>query len=400
MMRSDALVRVLYLQSHAEIGGSDVSLLKMVENLDRSRFRPVVVLPSPGPLSEEFERRGAKVIVSREMLKLTTRKGRLYHLRFLANYPSAVWRIRRLIGGERIDLVHTNTLHNLYGYLAARLAGRPHVWHVREIVVQSAAFRRLEVFLARHFADRIIAVSAAAAEMFRGEGGEHPPHLRVMWNGVDLSRFHPGNSGLRIRSELGVPPGAPLVGLVGRLDHCKGVDVFLRAAAMCRDEFPGARFVVCGGEVEGQEEVARGAARLAGELGLGDAVSFTGWRYGPGDMPEVYAALDVLVSASIWPESFGLVLVEAMATGRPVVATDHGGPREVCAGGETALLVPPRDPRAMADAMLELLRDPPRAAAMGRAGRLRAEQLFDQRRHARELQLLYEEVLNSHARRA
>jgi len=372
--------------------------LRIVENLDPSRFRAVVVLPSRGPLTKAFEERGAKVVVMGSMLKLTTRKGRLYHLRFLANYPATVARLVRLIRREQIDLVHTNTLHNLYGYMAARLARRPHVWHVREIVFQSAAVRRLEVFLARRFADRVVAVSRAAAEMFRNKnGGEYPPHLRVMWDAVDLTRFNPRNGGGRIRSEQGVASDAPLVGLVGRLDHCKGVEVFLRAAAMCRGEFPEARYLVCGGEVEGQEEVAREARRLAAELGLTDVVSFTGWRYGPEDMPEVHAALSVLVSASTRPESFGLVLAEAMATGKPVVAANHGGPREVCVEGETALMVAPRDARATADAILALLGDPARARALGAAGRRRAERHFDERRRARELQALYEEVLGARA---
>ena len=397
-MSSDASVSVLYLQSNSEIGGSDVCLLRMLENLDLDRFRPVVVLPSRGPLTKALEERGAKVVVMRGMLKLTTRKGRLYHLRYLANYPAAVARLVLLIRRERIALVHTNTLHNLYGWLSARLARLPHVWHVREIVFQSATVRRLEVFLARRFADRVVAVSRASAEMFRREGENYPPHLKVIWDAVSLKQFHPDNSGRRIRSELGLDADAPLVGMVCRLDECKGVDVFLRAAAMCREEFPRARFLICGGEVEGQEEVARAAVRRAGELGLTDVVSFTGWRYGPEDMPEVHAALDVLVSASTSPESFGLVLIEAMATGRAVVATNHGGPREVCVDDETALLVAPRDPRRMADAILKLLRDPARAAAMGRAGRSRAERHFDERRQARKLELLYEEVLDSRAR--
>lgn len=397
-MRGDDLVRVLYLQSNSEIGGSDISLLRIVDNLDLSRFRPVVVLPSRGPLTRAFEERGAKVVIMGGMLKLTTRKGLLYHLRFLANYPVAVAYLVRLIRRERIDVVHTNTLHNLYGYMAALLARRPHVWHVREIVLQSAVVRRVEVFLARRFADRVVTVSRAAAEMFSSREGQYPPHLRVLWDGISLSRFHPGNSGCRIRSELRLAADAPLVGLVCRLDYCKGVDVFLQVAAMCREEFPEARYVICGGEVEGQEEVARAALRRARELGLTDVVNFTGWRYGPDDMPEVHAALNVLVSASTSPESFGLVLIEAMATGKPVIATNHGGPREVCVEGETALLVPPQNPRLMADAILKLLRDPASAAALGRAGRERAERHFDERRQACELQLIYEEVLNPRVR--
>jgi glycosyltransferase involved in cell wall biosynthesis len=399
-MRGNVLIRVLYLQSNSEIGGSDISLLRIVENLDRSRFCPVVVLPSPGPLTEEFQRHGAKVFSVPEMLKLTTRKGQLYHFTYLANYPFAVARLLRLIRDERIDLIHTNSLHNLYGYLAARLARRPHVWHVREIVSQSATVRALEVFLARRFADRIVTVSAASAQMFVEGEERYPPHLRVMWDGVDLGKFNPLNNGQRIRSELGLTPAASIVGLVCRLDHGKGVDVFLRAAALCREEFPDARFVVCGGEVEGQEMIAREATRLSRELHLDDVVRFTGWRYGPNDMPEVHAALDVLVSASVLPESFGLSLIEAMATGKPVVTTNIGGAPEVCVANETALLVEPRDPKLLANAILTLLRDPAKAEAMGRAGRQRAERHFDAHCHARDLQLLYDEVLNSRPSKA
>ncbi|HLL77124.1 MAG TPA: glycosyltransferase family 4 protein [Pyrinomonadaceae bacterium] len=387
--------RVLYLQSNSEIGGSDVCLLRMVEALDRSRFDPLVVLPSDGPLTGALRERGASLFILREMMKLTTRKGKLYYLRYLYNYPKAVGKILRIIRGERIDVVHSNTLHNLHGFLAARLARRPHVWHVREIVLQSRFFRRLELALARRYADRVVAMSGAIAEAFRDGGAPPPRQLRIIPDGIDTERFHPRNSGDRIRSELGIEAGAPVVGLVCRLDHWKGVEVFLRAAAVVRSRLPEARYLVVGGPVEGQEKFAARMIGLAGALGLDGFVHFTGWRYGPGDMPEVHAALDVLVLASTWPEPFGLVLLEAMATGRPVVATRHGGPVEICAEGETALLVPPRDADAMADTIVALLRDPHRARSMGAAGRARVLQLFDHRRYGRELQLLYEEVLMS-----
>jgi glycosyltransferase involved in cell wall biosynthesis len=394
-MRSDNLIRILYLQSNSEIGGSDVSLLRIVENLDRSRFHPVVVLPSNGPLVRAFEDRRAKVIIGSWMLKLTTRKGWLYYLQYLVNYPMAIVQLVRLIRRERIDLVHTNTLHNLYGWLAARLARRPHIWHVREIVVQSAVVRSLEVFLARRFAARIIAVSSAAAEMFRNRDGEYPGNLKIVWNGINLGQFTPAISGTRIRSELGLPVDAPVIGVVGRLDHGKGLDIFLKAAGLCRLEFPDARYLVCGGEVQGQKDVAREVLLQTAELGLSDVVVFTGWRYGPEDMPEVYAALDMLVSASTLPESFGLVMVEAMATGKPVIATNQGGPQEICVDGETAVMVRPKDARVLADAILGLLRSPARAAALGCAGRERAECVFDERKQAQELRLIYEEVLKA-----
>jgi glycosyltransferase involved in cell wall biosynthesis len=384
---------VLYLQSTSEIGGSDVSLLRIVEGLDKSRFQPAVALPSDGPLVEKLRQQGCDVFIVDQMIKLTTRRGYFYWLRYFANYPQAVWKIRGLIAREHVDLVHTNTLHNLYGLPAAKLAGRPHVWHVREIVLQSKWVRSVELFLARRFSDRVIVTSDAVGEMFVNGKRARPANIRKISNSIDTESYHPRNDGSSIYDDLNIARGTPLVGTVCRLDHWKGVDTFLQAAALCRKEYPQARYVVAGGAIEGREEYAGAMKRLADELGMSDVVSFTGWRYQPQDMPRVHAALSILVLASSWPEPFGLVLLEAMATGKPVVATNHGGPKEICLEGETAILVPPQNPEQMAVAILELLRDPARAREMGAAGRKRVEQLFDRNRCIKTLESLYAEVL-------
>ena len=364
-----------------------------MERLDPWRFQPTVLLPAEGPLVGNLRALGCDVVILPALLKLTTRRGLLYWARYVLNYPRAVWKIARLIRRRGVDLVHTNTIHSLYGFAAAALTRRPHVWHVREIVFQSRLARALEVFLVKRGSARIVATSEAVAGMFGAGARMRPGHLRKIPNGIDTERFHPRNDGGRVRRELGIAPEAPVVGLVCRLDHWKGVEDFLRAAAACRPAWPRARFLVVGGAVEGREEYPARMHELARALGLEDSVRFTGWRYHPDDMPAVHAALDILVLASSRPEAFGLVLLEAMATCKPVVATGHGGPAEICVDGETAILVPPRDPGRMAEAIGALLADPGRALAMGQAGRRRVEALYDQRRCVERLQDLYDELL-------
>jgi len=383
------------VQSVAEIGGSDVSLLRIVEALDRSRYRAFVVLPSDGPLNDALRECGATVLIEPSMIRLTTTRGKGYYLRYLLQYPYAVWRLARIIRRERIDLVHTNTLHALHGFAAARVTRTPHVWHAREIVLQSRLIGALESFLARRFSDRIVTMSGAIADWFRDRSGARPEQLKVLRDGIDVARFHPRNSGARIRAELDIPREHRVAGVVCRLDHWKGVDTFLRAAALCRERFPGVTYVVAGGAIEGREDIEAELVALAGSLGMANAVRFTGWRYLPVAMPEVHAALDVLVLASEWPEPYGLVLLEAMASGKPVVATNHGGPVEICVDGETALLVQPRHIEGMAEAMLTLLRDETRATAMGKAARARVERDFDYGHYIVELQRTYDEVLSA-----
>jgi len=384
--------RVLYLHTTSEVGGSDVSLARLVEGLDRSRFQPIVALPSDGPLVGRLEAAGADVAILPAMRKLTRRRGAPYLAAFALNYPVAVGRLAGFVRRRQVDLVHTNTIHNLYGVATARLTRRPHVWHIREIVWQSRALRRFEVGLAR-LADRVVVTSDAVAAMFADARGRLPANVRKVPNGVDVGAFAPGQPSGRLRADLALPPEAPLVGVVCRLDAWKGVDVFLRAAAALRSAAPGAHFVVVGGSLPGQETHARDLERLATELGLGDRVRFAGWRYGPSEMPDVMRALSVLALPSKEPEPFGLVLLEAMACAVPVVATDHGGPREICLDGKTGLLVPPGDAPAMAAAIGRLLADPDEARVMGEAGRRRVEALYDGRETIRRIESVYDELL-------
>jgi glycosyltransferase involved in cell wall biosynthesis len=385
---------VLYLHTTSEVGGSDISLVRLVERLDRTRFTPIVALPADGPLVARLETLGCEVLLVERMKKLTSRRGPGYLLTFLMNYPGAVRRLARVVREKRVALVHTNTIHNLYGIGAARLARRPHVWHVREIVWQSGVVRRVERFLTR-FSDRIIVTSDAVGRLFETADGRHPENVRKIPNGVDLEVFRPGPADGRVHDALGFPRAAPLVAVVCRLDPWKGVDVFLRAVARVRVSAPAARFAVVGGPIVGQEQHARDLEELAARLGIADIVRFAGWRFGPADMPDVYRALSLLVLPSRQPEPFGLVLLEAMAAARPVAATDHGGPREICVHGETGLLVPPANPDRLGDAIGWVLTHPDRARAMGEAGRVRVETFYDVRNTVRAIEGVYDELLTA-----
>ena len=383
---------VLYLHTTSEIGGSDVSLLQLIERLDRRRFRPMIALPADGPLVPRLAAAGCEVLIVDRMRKLTTRRGLGFLLAFAFNYPLAVWRLARLAAARHVDLIHTNTIHNLYGIGLAAVTRRPHVWHVREIVWQSGVVRRVERWLAR-LSDRVVVTSDAVGEMFVTASGQLGANVCKVPNGVDLQAFAPGPANAAIRAALDLPADGPVVGVVCRLDAWKGVDVFLRAAAIVAEARPDARFAVFGGAIEGQQAYARELEALASSLGLRDAVRFAGWRFGPPDMPSVYRALSLLVLPSRRPEPFGLVLLEAMATGLPVVATDQGGPREICGEGETGRHVPPDDPARLAEAIRWMLDHPDRARAMGESGRRRVESRYDIRATVRAIEAIYDDLL-------
>ncbi len=227
-------------------------------------------------------------------------------------------RLARLTRRIRADVVHSNSLHSWYGWAAAAVARRPHVWHAREMVVQSRAALRVERWLARHFAAVVIAVSAAVAAQL------DPANVTVITDEADPAEFRPDRAG-RFRAAAGIDDRVPLVGSVARLDTWKGFGVLLDAYPAIRAARPEVELVVAGAAVAGKEDYAAWLERRAAGL---PGVHWLGPRRDVGDL---MADLDVFVQVSTEPEPFGLVIVEALASGVPVVAGAAGGPVEILA---------------------------------------------------------------------
>lgn len=389
-------MKILYLQATTEIGGTDMTLLRTVEALDKTKYEPHILFPGPGPLEDDFRKTGAKIHYVPGMIKVTSRKGSLYILKYLMGYLPAVLGIASVIWKEKIDLVHTNTIHNFYGFAAAKLTARPHVWHVREIVVQSEMVKKIEQFLVPAFSTRFIVMSDAIFEMFRRQDGSFPSNGVKLPDGVDLQKFGPSVSGERIRRDLELAPETPLVGMVSRLDPWKGIELFLEAASYAAKKMPEVRFLVCGGEIAGHEGYEAELWKKAGELGLTGKIFFTGWKYKGSDIPEVYRAMQISVQSPVFPEPFGLAAVEAMASAVPVIAPAEGGPLELCVHDETGFLYPPRDAKKLAQAILVLLQHPAKARALGQGGRKRAETYFELRRCTAEIEKIYDQIAFKH----
>jgi glycosyltransferase involved in cell wall biosynthesis len=349
--------RLLSIQPTAERGGSDQALVRMVGSLTADGWTCHIAVPSPSPLREDFAAAGATLHVV-PMRRLSTSGTTVDRLRYLAAWPGTVWRLVGLARTVEADVIHSNSLHSLYGWAAAAVARRPHVWHAREIVSQSRAALALERWLARRFATTVVAVSAAVAAQL------DPANVEIVTDEADPTRFTPARAG-RFRAGAGIPDDAPLVGTVGRIDTWKGFDVLLDAVGGIRAARPDAIVVFAGPDVLDKEGYAKCLARKAGAL---PGVHWLGAR---SDVAELMADLDVFVLPSVRPEPFGLVVVEALASGVPVVATDAGGPPEILgpAGPDAGRLVRPADPAALAAAVIDLLPTGPSSVARRRARR-------------------------------
>jgi len=337
------MIRLLSVQPVAERGGSDHALLRMVRSLPSDEFDCHIAVPSASPLHAEFAAAGATVHVV-SMRRLSTSHGALDWAAYGAGWPVGVTRLARLIRRLDVDVVHTNSLHSLYGWAAAALTRRPHVWHAREIVVQSGAALRLERSLARRFATTVICMSEAVADQLDER------NVEIVYETADPDEFRPALAGT-FRAGAGIPDDAPLAGAAGRLDSWKGVDVLLDAYGRAKPQRPEMHLLVAGGAVPGKEPLATDLEARASGL---EDVHWLGPRT---DMPEVFADLDLFVLPSTEPEPYGLVAVEALASGVPIVVTDAGGPPEILdrSAPGSGRAVPPRDAAALADAIVGLL---------------------------------------------
>jgi glycosyltransferase involved in cell wall biosynthesis len=323
-----------------------MALLRLTSQLSAAGWTVHVALPAASPMAEEFASAGVALHVV-PMHRISTSHRASAWLAYAVGWPKSVFELWRLSRRAQADVVHSNSLHSWYGWAAARLAGKPHVWHAREIVVQSRAALGVERFLALHFARQVLAISEAVASQL------HRSNVLVVHEEADAAEFHPGRAG-RARKVLGLSDEALTVGYVGRIDTWKGIDVLLDSVPLLRAHLAAKaiEIVVAGGAVGDKEaygERLRSQAEQLGVLWLGPL---------PGPVAaDLIADLDCLVLPSTEPEPWGLVLVEALACGTPVVATDAGGAREILAGlpPEGGRLVPPRDPAGLAAAVAELL---------------------------------------------
>ena len=367
--------RILYISPNSLLGGGEINQMLLVHNLDRSRFEAEVAVCEEGPYAGELRRLDVPVTIL-PMAPLRVRGW---------TFPSAL-SLLRLYGHVRTrrpHLLHSSSLpEDHHAALAAWLAGVPVIHDVQTIMRTASPWDR---WRAARSAKLVCISDAIQASLARARLPVH--RSEVIYSGVDPD-LRKQVEGLRIRQELGLG-GFDVIGIASRLSPEKGHEYFLKAAALLKDRFPQARFLVVGGPLYAPHGYEDRLKRLAGSLGLDGRALFTGFRR---DVLSVMAAMDVLVCAAD-EEALGRVVLEAMALGKPVIATRAGGPLETVQDGLTGLLVPPRDAASLASAMEKLLVDLDAGRRMGVLGKARVQTYYTIRQNVQHVQRLYDEVL-------
>lgn len=375
-MAHNKKLKVLYVQPNRVRGGVETTLLTLLRTFDRDRVEPYVVCleQGEGDLVRDLRRTGSQVVVYP-----TT------HLRDLGNTMLTIVRIATYIRRNNIDVVHTNgPKSQIYGSLAANLAQVPNVYWVHHVPsVRVGQDLMADVAFLLPTTVRLTNATLANEMATQHPFVKTPP--QVLWSGIDLDRFAeapPNNRG---------PQDNEHVVLIGRVQPWKGQHVLIEAARLLKEQGRNIRVSIVGSPTfaadQSYSELLHAQVR---EWHLEDTISFVPHTT---DIVGWYHTSDVIVHASVEPEPFGLVVAEAIACGRPVVATNMGGPVDITDGGRVGgLLVPPHDSRALADAILYLLLHQEEAARLVVEGRKRVLQLYSASAMTAELQKVYESV--------
>ena len=353
-------MRVLYVSHASAYHGAVMSLFQLVKGLDRTRYTPLAAFSKKGAVIDALRERGvdARVLSRRGVLNI-----------------GLINEARRLIRDEGIGLVHLN---NAVGFcknvaIAAKLSGAKVVWHVREDP-NSARLKRLKPWI-RLLADRVMVVSTELEESFRKTG-----KAVKIYNGVDTDEFSPGVDGAPFRERYGIGKDVFLFGLVGTIEPRKGTMQFVRAAEELIREHPDCGFLLVGsGLPEYEDELKR---FLDERPGLRERTFLTGRIK---EVPEAMAAMDVLVMPSSW-EGFPRAVIEAMSSGRPVLATAVGEVPWIVDDGETGFILPSRDVDALTAAMKRCVGMGGALKAMGMKGREKAVRLYNLEAHVGHVQ--------------
>jgi glycosyltransferase involved in cell wall biosynthesis len=301
----------------------------------------------------------------------------------------------RWILRNRFDILHTHSYNpNIYGRLSGvlykdiKIIGHYHNYYENKWDADNSII--FDQLLAQS-SDQLISCSKSVRDHVSEKLGIPPEKIEVILYGSDQNRFKVRYDPVEVKKELNIPRDRNVVGIIGRISEQKAQDDFIKAAKLIKDAVPDTVFLIVG-QTDDDLLVNR-LKDLAVSLGIDRDIIYTGYI---SDVPKVYSALDILVVPSRW-EGFGLILVEAMASGKPIVATNVGPIPEVVISDETALLVPPSSPPSIASSVISLLNNPGRAREMGQRGVERAK-MFSWERAGRQLDLLYKKLLQGSRR--
>lgn len=366
---TQATKRILFVHSSSDLYGASRIFLITVTLAKKAGHQPHVVLTSEGPLSQELQKIGVPVtfihlgILRRKYMNIAGMLNRFWVI------AKAVVQLSRLIRNKHIDLVYSNTCGVFAPAVASWFLRVPHLFHVHEVIERPRVFGKFTALFMRALSQQNIVVSEAVKKSWEN----YVPNLQlaVIHNGLEYEKFL--NVNTDIRSELNVESDELLVGMIARVHFWKGQTYFLEIARHLLNQGVRAKFLMVGDAFPGYEYLYSEINNKKTELDLGDHIIDLGFRE---DIPAILNTLDLLILPSTSQDPLPTVVLEAMASGKPVAGTAHGGATEMIVDQETGVLIPWDNSLIASEKIVKVIRNSDSLTEMGQKARERVLQNF------------------------
>ena len=367
---------ILFIHQSAELYGSDKTLLTLVSELAGNDYLPIVVLPNDGPLKIALENIGIKVLIF-PVIKISRKMFTPFNLFAL---PFQAFRsliaLKKISKKHEIEIVYSNTLAVLVGFLFAKMFNKKHIWHIHEIIEQpkfvSKIFAKL---ICSKTNTQLIFNSFATQAFWRRISSETMGANEVVWNGIENPNMNTEPSIIeQNRLQYWQANDHEIViGLIGRINKWKGHKLLLEAFQKISDKFPNTRVAFVGSCPPGQDHFLHEIKELISQMHLENRVIIRPFQ---NNIFDVWTSIDIAVVPSTEPEPFGLVAIEAMLAGKPVIAANHGGLAEIIEHNETGILFEPKNCLSLIAALEELIKDEAKRKQFGVNGQARSQKYF------------------------
>lgn len=367
------MTNILFLHAGAEMYGADKVMLDLIKRLDKSKYTSYVILPTEGILVDSLKNEGVNVMVMPYPImrrKYFNPKGIIMYGIGLIKYTNKIAQIAKKYN---INLIHTNTAATLEGSFVSRKLDIPQLWSIHEIIVSPRMMYTMTSKLIAKYSSITITDSGAVKSHLDASGYFKKNAVKVIYNGVDSKRFKPENDCSYLYDEWNIPKDARIIGMMGRVNSWKGQADFLKVANIIMKKYPDVYAVFVGAAFEGEEWREKELADAIAQSPYKDRIINQGYRT---DSEYIYKLYDVFVLPSTNPDPLPTVVLEAMATGKPIVSYKHGGVCEMVRDGYNGLLAEVHNLEELASKIETLLVNDSLRAEMGNNSRKRLIENF------------------------
>lgn len=379
---------ILYIQPYAShVGGVDTVLLQLVQGLDKSKYKPYVMLPAPSPYVEKYNAAGAEMLFG-TLAVFGKPTDKWYYLRNLKNLFISIKEIRKIVKKHQINIIHSHKMELIGGNIVGKLLGIATLQTVHELPRRPLIAYKFIGYLNHLFNDKIIVLCDRSKIMFHW-GIWRSNKMQKIYNGIDFpSSFeNSAASQTALREELGLSPEDKIIITVARLNPMKGIEYLVKAAGLLKNEMKNVKFVIVGDVAFDTERGYKDELlRLVKDCGLEETIHFLGLRR---DVAQLLQQADMFVLPSVY-DIFPTVILEAMCAGLPIVATDVGGVPEMV-NEQIGILVPTQNEIAIKSAITELFAMDYKE--MGRRGKDLVLNNFTKVNYVNKTTAVYEELL-------